>query len=75
MLFKHRTWAALGLVFSLAPTPLLAAETEDDDTTEVVFVISNRLPTPSNDSNPSLIDRNGISISRPTVTAAKAFRA
>lgn len=54
MLFKHRTLTALGLIFALAPIPLIAAENEDDDTTEVVTVISNRLPSTEKDIGSSI---------------------
>lgn len=54
MLFKHRTLPALGLIFALAPSPLSAVENDDDDNTEVVNVISNRLPATEKDIGSSI---------------------
>ncbi|MEE8294405.1 MAG: TonB-dependent receptor, partial [Sphingomonadales bacterium] len=54
MLCKHRTLTALGLILVLAPTPLFASEIEEDENTEVVIVISNRLPTTEKDIGSSV---------------------
>lgn len=54
MLFKHRTLTALGLILALAPAPLFAAETDDDENTEVVTVISNKIPSTEKDIGSSI---------------------
>lgn len=75
MLFKHRTLTALGLVIALAPTPLFAAETEGDEDTEVVTVISNRLPTTEKNigSSITVLDNDQI-VERQEVTVFDLLR-
>lgn len=62
MIFKHQTLTAVGLIFALAPLPLFASEIEEDENTEVVTIISNRLPSTEKDigSSVTVLDKDEI---------------